>query len=197
MRRYSVSVKQVGLGLALCFVLSACQLSLAKEDVAEGGVNPITGDAVETTSLDAAPKSDTLGDVTKPQSGEGGDEKLADMPSPKQRPVTDMNKTEVGVDPVKAASASEPPAPKLAAAPPKSASQLACEKAKGVWTLAGSGSAAFCQKPTRDGGKQCRASTDCEGYCLARSRTCAPITPMFGCQDILNEDGRMLTQCID
>lgn len=74
---------------------------------------------------------------------------------------------------------------------------MACERKKGVWTQAGTTGAAFCQRPTRDGGKSCRASGDCEGYCLARSRTCAPITPMFGCQEILNDDGRVLTECLN
>ncbi|WP_435258003.1 hypothetical protein ACSBLW_18140 [Thioclava sp. FR2] len=197
MRRYLASVKEAGLGLALSLILSACQLPLANGDTVDGGVNPITGGAVETTSLDAAPATDTPADVAKPKSDDGGNEKPADMPTPKPRPVVDPAKTKDAPEPAKLDQAPAPPAPTPAAAAPKSASQLACEKAKGVWTLAGSGSAAFCQKPTRDGGKLCRASTDCEGYCLARSRTCAPITPMFGCQDILNEDGRMLTQCID
>ena len=32
---------------------------------------------------------------------------------------------------------------------------------------------------------------------LARSGTCAPITPMFGCNDILQDDGREVTLCLD
>ena len=50
---------------------------------------------------------------------------------------------------------------------------------------------------TRDGGKSCKRERDCEGLCLARSRTCAPIQPLFGCNDILQDNGVMVTLCID
>jgi hypothetical protein len=46
-------------------------------------------------------------------------------------------------------------------------------------------------------GKACTRQSQCEGYCLARSGTCAPITPMFGCNDILQDDGREVTLCLD
>ena len=46
-----------------------------------------------------------------------------------------------------------------------------------------------CITPTRDAGKSCRKAGDCEGLCLARSRTCAPIEPLFGCNAVLQEDG--------
>jgi hypothetical protein len=54
-----------------------------------------------------------------------------------------------------------------------------------------------CVTLTRDGGKACTRQSQCEGYCLARSGTCAPITPMFGCNDILQDDGREVTLCLD
>lgn len=48
-----------------------------------------------------------------------------------------------------------------------------------------------------DAGRQCRAAGDCSTACLARSGTCAPITPLFGCNEILTATGARVTQCID
>jgi len=98
-----------------------------------------------------------------------------------------------------AAASSPVAAPVVApAAPPapKSEAQLACEKQKGRWTEAG-GERMACVFQTRDGGKSCRKETDCDGLCLARSGTCAPIKPLFGCNAILQADGRQVTLCID
>jgi hypothetical protein len=96
----------------------------------------------------------------------------------------------------------EPSTPQLLAEPapppaPKTPAQIACEKRKGVWSKAGANGANYCQTLTRDGGKSCTRSTQCEGYCLAKSNTCAPATPLLGCHDILTEDGKFLTQCIN
>lgn len=185
--------------IGLVILLAACQFALpgavGKPEAAPRG---IASDAIEVTSLDApapAPASAAL---------------APDAPAPAAA-------ADPAADTVAEAPAAAPP-PEAAAAdaaaerprtnageprpeedPPllKSEAWIACEKRGGVWERAAAGSAAFCQMPTRDGGKQCRRSTDCEGYCLARSGTCAPVTPLLGCQDILNENGRMLTQCIN
>lgn len=95
--------------------------------------------------------------------------------------------------PDSAPSPEEPAPPKAA----KSPSQLACERKGGNYARAGAGGAFACVRPTRDGGKQCRRESDCESACLARSRTCSPITPLLGCNDILQNDGRRVTLCID
>ncbi|MEE9388854.1 MAG: hypothetical protein V3U96_09595 [Paracoccaceae bacterium] len=52
-----------------------------------------------------------------------------------------------------------------------------------------------CFVPTGDAEKRCSASTDCEGLCLARSGTCAPVTPMLGCHDVLGSLGGRSTLC--
>ena len=161
-------------------MLAACQIALPGRDTAPAAANPITGDAVEVTSLHPPPASKPP--TTKPAPPDAAP--AAAEPAP-----ADLSAADPGT--------AEPPQAAPAPVVVKSAAQLACEKKKGVWTTAGSGSAFFCQSVTRDGGKSCRASTDCQGYCLARSLTCAPVTPMFGCQDILNEAGRMLTQCVN
>ncbi|MBL8562120.1 MAG: hypothetical protein JNN06_07550 [Gemmobacter sp.] len=82
-------------------------------------------------------------------------------------------------------------------APPKSAPQLACEASGGLWSEAGKKGVKTCVQRTRDAGKSCKREGDCEGYCLARSRSCAPVTPLFGCNDILQADGGQVTLCID
>ena len=54
-----------------------------------------------------------------------------------------------------------------------------------------------CVQPTRDAGRQCRQSSDCESQCLARSQTCAPYAPLFGCNEVLTGPGRRETLCVD
>ena len=75
--------------------------------------------------------------------------------------------------------------------------QIKCEKQGGKWGKAGRSNGKACVKPVRDGGKQCRKESDCDSVCLARSRTCAPVKPLFGCNEILQDDGRRVTLCID
>ena len=81
--------------------------------------------------------------------------------------------------------------------PPKSASQIACEEDGGTWARAGAGGGMSCVRQTRDGGKQCDSKTECQGECLARSRTCAPIQPLFGCNAVLMDNGAEVSLCID
>lgn len=74
--------------------------------------------------------------------------------------------------------------------------QALCSARGGIWGPGGKGGFA-CLTRTRDAGRQCRADTDCQGYCLARSRTCAPVTPLFGCHEILTASGARATLCVD
>ena len=85
----------------------------------------------------------------------------------------------------------------VAPAPLASPEEARCLKTGGTWASAGQSGAKACVTLTRDGGKACTRQSQCEGYCLARSGTCAPITPMFGCNDILQDDGREVTLCLD
>lgn len=57
------------------------------------------------------------------------------------------------------------------------------------------GAMQMCLHDTRDAGKACRRSSDCEGDCLARSGTCAPARPMSGCHEILLDQGQRAMQC--
>lgn len=54
-----------------------------------------------------------------------------------------------------------------------------------------------CFLPEPDAGKTCTKKTDCEGMCLADTRTCSPVTPMFGCFEFLDETGQKVGICID
>lgn len=54
-----------------------------------------------------------------------------------------------------------------------------------------------CVLPTRDAGRSCTSAADCEGVCLARSGTCAPFQPLFGCQEVFTSPGRRETLCLE
>ena len=72
----------------------------------------------------------------------------------------------------------------------------ACEAEFGEVVLSGFG-IETCERPTLDGGNACNADSDCEGLCLAGPRQCAPVTPYFGCNEILLEPGEVVTLCVD
>lgn len=76
-------------------------------------------------------------------------------------------------------------------------SEAACIASGGTWRSGGLSGLQTCFRETRDGGRSCAAAGDCEGLCLARSRTCAPVTPLFGCNDVLGVDGARSTLCVD
>lgn len=173
--------------LSIVVALGGCQLALpggaARETIGQDGNlladNPITGDAITVTSLDA-PEAARV---------------TTDAPAlvPPDAPALVPPEAPAVAEP-------PPPPPPEAPAPPvvaKSPAHQLCEKKGGRWSMAGSAKASFCQTPTKDAGKSCRKETDCNGYCLAKSGTCAPYTPLFGCNDILTAEGRMITQCIN
>ncbi len=71
----------------------------------------------------------------------------------------------------------------------------ACLDKGGKPMLGGFGQPA-CEVSNEDAGKSCSRDSDCEGFCLAESKTCAPKSPMFGCHKVL-PDGREATICVD
>ncbi|WP_099827256.1 hypothetical protein [Oceaniglobus indicus] len=75
--------------------------------------------------------------------------------------------------------------------------QAACEKRDGRWAEGRKGGGFVCYLETRDANRRCTAATDCEGLCLARSGTCAPIKPIFGCNEVLNALGARTTLCVE
>ncbi len=72
-----------------------------------------------------------------------------------------------------------------------------CAKEGGRWGVGGGSSVFVCYLQTPDANKQCRAASDCEGLCLARSRTCAPIKPFLGCHEVLTDTGQRATLCVN
>lgn len=74
--------------------------------------------------------------------------------------------------------------------------RLACEEDGGRWGVGANTGSSVCYFPTRDANKQCRAESDCQTMCLARSRTCAPFDPFFGCHEVLQDNGLPATVCI-
>ncbi|MCB1391451.1 MAG: hypothetical protein KDK12_20260 [Rhodobacteraceae bacterium] len=84
----------------------------------------------------------------------------------------------------------EPEAPLLAQ------QRRACQRSGGQLMPRTAGIYA-CVHATRDAGRQCDEARDCEGLCLARSGTCAPFVPLYGCQEVLTLRGRRETLCTD
>lgn len=142
--------------------------------------NPITGGEIEVTALDAPPAA-----------------KPAAPPAAGAPPVTDpMPPPE---KPAPAATEDLPP-PEAAASVPearKSPAQLACERKGDLWVKAGTSSLFTCVTRTGDAGRRCTSGRQCQGECLARSGTCAPYQPLFGCNDILQDNGVRMTLCLD
>jgi len=147
------------------------------------GANPITGDAVSTTTL-----------APPPGAGPAAVTPAAAAQTPAKPPADPAtNPPATGTPP-----AADPAAQGslTVEAPPASPEARACLKKGGQWSKVGKGGYT-CLKPTRDAGKSCSRATQCEGLCLARSGTCAPLTPLFGCNEVFQNDGTRATLCID
>jgi hypothetical protein len=167
------------LAVLAVFLLAGCVVG---GPVAGPGVNPLATEAIETTALEAAPNN---GAATPAEASA-----TAVPPNPQAPPETPAATDE-------AAPVLPEPTEEVSAPPPASPEQARCIRSGGTWATAGKSGAKACVTLTRDGGKACTRQSQCEGYCLARSGTCAPITPMFGCNDILQDDGREVTLCLD
>ncbi|MPQ92915.1 hypothetical protein [Thioclava sp. JE_KL1] len=74
------------------------------------------------------------------------------------------------------------------------AGKFECVARGGKW-LARDG-AFICVTMTSDSGKSCQAGSECEGECLARSKTCAPVTPLLGCNEVMSEAGYPMQLCV-
>lgn len=203
----------VCLGLAL---LTACLP--AARDPQPGTASAITGPAVTTTTLPAPAASTPPKRQSVAPNGSGPLVPMAPRPLPMPAAPKAIVKPVPQPAPMPAvkpaatapAPAPEAPAPKATTPEPAPAEApqqpavvlddpqaLKCQKKGGQWANVGQTGLHACILPTKDGGKQCKAKTDCQGECLARSGTCSPIAPLFGCNDILTEGGLRVTQCID
>ena len=75
--------------------------------------------------------------------------------------------------------------------------QRSCERQGGRWGLRAGNSLYVCYLPMSDANQPCDSADDCDGLCLARSRTCSPIKPFLGCHEVLTEAGLPATLCVD
>ncbi len=73
---------------------------------------------------------------------------------------------------------------------------IQCVKEGGRGIIGGFGQPA-CEKGTPDAGQSCTRESDCEGFCLAATNTCSAQNPLFGCHEILTDQGQMATICVD
>lgn len=183
---------RVHLALAAVAMLAGCQLSMpgrGGDAAVESG--PIVGAAIETTRLTPAGGAA----ATAPETAAP----LAGRPRPRPEratPAAGAAPTGAAVAPSIAGATATPPATPPVPEVLKTPQQLACEKRGGAWMAVGQGQARACVKRTRDAGRKCDTKSDCQGQCLARSGTCAPVDPLFGCNEVL-ENGRRVTICID
>lgn len=175
-------------------VLSACQLSGSKVQTNAGdGVtaNAVAGSPIEVTALDAPP-----GEAAAAAKSAGSDPSGQDTAAPQAAPAAAETEQDVRMT-----DAAKEPAPKpdLETVPvtPKSEMQLACEKKGSKWFKIGDGEKYGCVRDTRDSGKRCEKESQCEGVCLARSGTCSPFKPLYGCNEILQDNGARVTLCLD
>ncbi|KMW58048.1 hypothetical protein AIOL_003018 [Candidatus Rhodobacter oscarellae] len=79
---------------------------------------------------------------------------------------------------------------------PNAAFRLECTKRKGSLSKLKSG-AFVCVTRTRDANRRCVSAGECDGACLARSGTCAPVKPLVGCHEILTNRGARATVCVE
>ncbi|HMO09542.1 MAG TPA: hypothetical protein PKD10_18140 [Paracoccaceae bacterium] len=152
----------------LAAVLAACQ----PQGAGPGAAPPGDTGTIEVTTLDAP----------------GAAPALAEPPASAAPPGE-------GTDPPPAPEAAPEAAPELPAALLSPEAQ-ACQRRGGRWVRAG-GALMACVRPTQEGMKSCTRGTDCRGECLARSGTCAPFAPLFGCNEVLDDMGRRVTLCLD
>jgi len=174
------AVKGLAAGLLL-LALVGCGLSLpGRGGDAEGpAAGAIAGEVIETSVLPEAgvapaTAAEAAAEVAEPVMGE---------PAP------------AAADP--AAEILEPePAPVVP--PALTAAAAACAKIGGRYASRGTGSSSYaCFTTPRDAGKSCTKAGDCSSACLARSLSCAPLQPLFGCHEVLTDRGQRVTQCLD
>lgn len=163
-------------------LLAACQTGGPGKTAPDLTPNAIAGDPIEVTPLDA-PAGEAIPTPKVPEPAG------AEVAAPQEEPA----------EPVAEQAADPAPKPDLAEIPvtPKSEQQLACEKKKGRWARVGKGEKRACVFSTRDSGKRCDRESQCDSVCLARSGTCAPFKPMYGCNDILQDNGMRVTLCLE
>lgn len=95
-----------------------------------------------------------------------------------------------------AACVEQPPAPPVSK-PLSDADRAECLMQGGKVGRGGLLPDEVCFRTEPDAGKACSKKTDCAGMCLAETRTCSKVSPMFGCFEFLDETGQTVGICID
>jgi hypothetical protein len=176
-------MRRPGLLFAVTLVglLAGCQATGPGGPAPDVTPNAVAGDPIEVTALAPLPGEAAAGaDPTE-------------APPAETAPAAAATTTDETAD----EGTEEAPEAEPETAAPKSEAQLACERRRGMWSRAPNGNLMTCIFTTRDAGKRCIRESDCEGQCLARSGTCAPIRPLLGCNEILQDNGARVTQCIE
>lgn len=174
----------------IAVLLSACSLATPGGDTATGAAPEV----IEVTPLDgAAPAADAAA-AAGPQAGAAA---ASEPAAGTASEIVAETVPAAGSGAAPGAGASPQSAPALAPAPALSPEAQDCVKRGGRWVGTGSSGLMACVRVTRDAGESCRRQSDCQGYCLARSGTCAPYTPLFGCHEVLGPAGERTTVCLD
>jgi hypothetical protein len=182
----------------VCFIglVSACQVFPPGKGANPSGEevtpNAVAGSEIEVTALDTLPGDGEAAPAANPAAEAAGTDTAAPQAAPTP-PGAEVEPTAAEAEPTPAPKAEVEEVPAEA----KSERQLACEKKKGSWAKVGKGKSRACIFTTRDAGKRCERKSQCEGECLARSGTCSPIRPLYGCEEVLQEDGRRVTLCLE
>lgn len=187
--------------LALSGMASGCQTNPTAPGAGDVTPNAVAGDAIEVTALDAPPAGTGGVAVAEPlpapaAGAEPAPAPVAPAPVAASDALTPETATPTATDSTEAATPEAAEAELAPPPPPKSELQITCERSRGTWADTGGG-LKVCIRQTRDGGKRCTRESQCEGLCLARSGTCAPVEPLLGCHDILQDNGTRATQCIE
>lgn len=74
--------------------------------------------------------------------------------------------------------------------------RLKCAKDGGRWGKIPGKSTSTCFQNLSDANKTCTRESDCQGLCLARSGTCSPVSPFFGCHEVLGSNGLRQSRCV-
>jgi hypothetical protein len=143
-----------------------------------------------TACIPAEPGADerAISETTLPPPNAAPDADATPAPAP-PAPASEAH-PEAPPPEVQPETPAEPEAPMLAR------QRAACAETGGRLMPRGRGFYA-CVQQTRDAGQRCDSSDDCQGLCLARSGTCAPLHPLFGCQEVFTLPGRRETLCTE
>lgn len=158
----------------------------------DAAAQPLDTTAIQTQTLGPAPAGSAPATGRVIGAAPTAPAAIAPMQS-SAAPTSPQTAAEIGAA---AAAALQAGAPATTPAP-QSPEDAACVQDGGRWGKAGDTGAMACFYPMKDAGKTCSKESDCSSQCLARSRSCAPFWPMFGCTDVLQNDGAAVQLCLN